>query len=74
MVPVRVEKTYPYQAELQDKAIDACIQDPEPLQRPTEMAQDDPRRIQPNIAPIPPEATATLASKQRSRYTQLPSH
>ena len=48
--------------------------DPEPLKRMTELAQDDPRRVMANIASIVPEPTATLASKQRSRYNKSPSN
>ena len=74
VVPVCEKTTYPYHAELQNNAINPSIEDPTPLKRTTELAQDDPRCVKANIVPIAPESTATLASKQRSRNNKSPSH
>lgn len=62
------EKTYPYAKELMCNVFIKKKEFEGSLTKPTELRENDPRRIAPTIASVLPEATEEIWRKQISRF------
>ena len=69
VTPSKVPKTYPHIAAIQKSILAACMSDEQSMSRKLVLTEDDPRKIAPNIAPIPPPVpTKELAKRRQSRF------
>ncbi|XP_070540791.1 uncharacterized protein [Ptychodera flava] len=67
-VPVKEKKTYSYLPVITALILHKRRIDQKGIKQPTVLSQEDPRRIAPYIAPIPPVQTHLIVSEQISRF------
>ncbi|XP_070541559.1 uncharacterized protein [Ptychodera flava] len=67
-VPVKEKKTYSYLPVITALILHKRRIDQKGIKQPTVLSQEDPRRIVPYIAPIPPVQTHLIVSEQISRF------
>lgn len=68
----KTHKTYHHIKQVQIDIATACIEDEESYTRTSALSKTDPRRIRPNLAPIPAPSTSELIKRHRSRFAQPP--
>ena len=72
VLKVKEPKKYHHIQKLQQDIVMAYVDDEESFTRKTELAEHDPQRVMPNIAPIPAPSTAELLAQHRTVF-ELPS-
>jgi hypothetical protein len=68
VIAERVPKDYNYIGGLQEKVVQACIDDQQHISRKRGLKADDPRKICSTIAAMPAPPTSELVARHRTRY------